>query len=142
MGKIGNEPQKHKDFTEEEIKQYLSEFKDLVRSRDYTIAQNENRIENIEFIETYKIDSEKEREILLSLEYDDFCYAVDNKKKEFAHEKLYVFCKVCPLDNWGELENVEVYIKSNITQTRKKKDFMIVISFHKRNKPITYLFKK
>lgn len=142
MGKEERESKKHIDFTEEEIEHYLVELKTLVKMRRYTIAQNENRKENIDFIEDYKINSEKEKEILLSLNSLDFCYAVDNRKKEFAHEKLYIFCKECILDNWGVLESVEVYIKANITKTKTgKSQFMIIVSFHKKNKPITYLFR-
>lgn len=95
----------------------------------------------MDFIEDYKINSIKEREILLGIQYDDFCYAVDNEKEEFAHEKLYIFCKRQELDYWGALELVDIYIKINMTKTRKGDDFTIIVSFHKRNKPISYLFK-
>lgn len=132
---------KHTDFTPEQIKEYLSKLRKLVIEGNYSISQNNNRTENISFIEEYKINSDKEREILLSIEYDDFCYAVDNQNPKFAHEILYVFNKEYELDNWGELESVDIYIKTNMTQTRRGDDIMIVVSFHKRNKPITYLFK-
>ena len=129
------------DFTPEEIKKYLDDLRRLVLDGMYVISKNENRQENNDFIEEYKIDSKKEKEILLSLQFDDFCYAVDNEKEEFAHERLYIFCKEYELDNWGTLECVEIYIKTNMTKTRRGEEYMIVVSFHKRNKPITYLFK-
>lgn len=141
MSSTERETKKHTDFTPGDIKKYLDDIRKIVLEGKYIIAKNENRQENMDFIDDYKIDTKKEKEILLSLQFDDFCYAVDNAKKEFAHEKLYIFCKGYELDNWGTLEFVEIYVKTNITQTRRGDDFMIVISFHKRNKPISYLFK-
>ena len=40
------------------------------------------------------------------------------------------------LDNWGTIENVEVYIKI----ARKQDDFIVVVSFHKPEKNIKKLF--
>lgn len=131
--------QKYTSFTIEEIEEYLLNFKQLINNGRYTIALNGNREENIEFMEDYNIDTAKAKEILLCLEALDFCYAVDNEKPQFAHEKLYIFCKAFDLDNRGDIENVDIYIKSNLTKPRG--GYLIVISFHKRNKEITYCFK-
>ncbi len=133
--------EKYKDLTPGDIKRYLDKFRKSILEGKYIISKNQNRQENIDFIEDYKIDMKKEKEILLGIQYDDFCYAVDNKKEEFAHEKLYIFCKSHELDYWGDLESVHIYIKINMTQTRRGDDFIIVVSFHKRNKPIEYLFR-
>lgn len=135
------ETRKHTSFTPDDIKKYLDDVRRMVLDGKYTISNNENRQENIDFMEEYKIDSKKEKEILLSLQHDDFCYAVDNEKQEFAHEQLYIFCINYELDNWGTLEHVDIYIKTNITTTRRGNEIIIVVSFHKRNKAITYLFK-
>ncbi|GBF12284.1 hypothetical protein [Tepidibacillus sp. HK-1] len=132
---------KYTDFTPGDIKMYLEKFRKAILDGKYIISKNQNRHENINFIEDYRIDTKKEKEILLGIQYDDFCYAVDNEKEEFAHEKLYIFSKYHELDYWGTLESVDIYIKINMTQTRKGDDFTIVVSFHKRNKPIKYLFK-
>ena len=132
---------KYEDFTSNDIKEYLSRLRDFVLSDHYIISYNENRQENVDFIEDYKIDSKKEKEILLSLDYEDFCYAVDNKKKGYEHEKLFIFCKEYELDKWGTLECVEIYIKTNVVDTCREDDYLVVISFHKRNRPITFLFK-
>lgn len=132
---------KYTDFTPKEIEKYIDNIRNLIIEGKYTVSKNEHRQENIDFIESYRIDSKKEKIILLNLKYDDFCYAVDNTKKGFSHEKLYVFCKEYELDNWGDLEKVKIYIKINITETRKDEEIMIVVSFHKVNRPIKYLFK-
>ena len=135
------DPQKFFNYTIDEIKYYLDKFRKCVLEGRYSISQNENRQENIDFIEDYKIDTKKEHEILLGLQFDDFCYAASNTNEGYEHEVLYIFCKCQELDFWGTLENVDIYIKINMTQTWKGDDYVIVISFHKRNKPIKYLFK-
>ncbi|OFI05057.1 hypothetical protein CLOACE_19310 [Clostridium acetireducens DSM 10703] len=132
---------KYTDFTIDDVKDYIHKFRKAILDSKYIISKNENRKENIDFIEDYKIDTKKEKEILLSIQYNDFCYAVDNEKKEFAYEKLYIFCKCQKLDFWGTLEDVDIYIKINMTKTRRGDDYIIIVSFHKRNKPIKYLFK-
>ena len=141
MGNTKRETKKYTDLTPDDIKAYLSKFRKFILDGKYSIAQNENRQENIDFIEDYKIDTKKEKEILLGIQYDDFCYVVDNDNEEFSHEILYIFCKCQELDYWGTLENVDIYIKINMTQIRNGDDFVFIVSFHKRNKPIEYLFK-
>ncbi len=133
--------EKHINFTPDDIKKYLEKFRRCVLESRYTISLNQNRQENIDFIEDYKINSKKEKEILLGIQYDDFCYAVDNDKEEYAHEVLYIFCKQHDLDYWGTLEAVDIYLKINMTQTRKGDDYSIVVSFHKRNLDLNYLFR-
>ncbi|MBN2259446.1 MAG: hypothetical protein JW702_02815 [Clostridiales bacterium] len=77
----------------------------------------------------------------MNLEFDDFCYAVNNKNPEFSHEVLYVFNKEYELDRWGELVSVDIYIKTNKTQTRNGEEFMVIVSFHERNMPLKFLFR-
>lgn len=137
MDSNSQESGKYTKFEKREIRDYLDELKKLVQSNRYTISRRE---ENDDFAYQYRIDSNKAKEILLNLHYNDFCYAVANVKPAYAHERLYVFCKKYELDNWGNLEIVEIYIKTNITLTRSGNDFIIVISFHKLNQPIKYLF--
>lgn len=132
---------KYMDFTEQEIKDYLEILKQLILKGSYSIAQNSNRQENVDFMMDYRINSNKAKEILLNLKYNDFCYAATNYNAGYEHEKLYIFCKEYELDKWGEHEVVKIYIKANLTQTKSGKDFAVVISFHKLNEPIRYLFK-
>lgn len=142
MSNDGKNIGKHTDLTLEDIKEYLGKFRKAVINDKYAIAKNENREENMEFIEDYKIDTKKEKGILLDIQYDDFCYAVNNENEGFEHEILYIFCKCQELDLWGTLENIDIYIKMNMMQTRRGDDYVVVVSFHKRNKPIRYLFKQ
>ena len=127
------------DFTIEDIRDYLAELKQLIMSNHYIIS---TRQENDEFAFEYRINTGMEKEILLNLQYTDFCYAAANYKPEYSHERLFVFCKQYELDHWGTFEVVEIYIKTNVTQTRSGSDYLIVISFHQLNNPIKYLFKE
>lgn len=129
------------DFSPEEIKEYLKVLKSLVLENKYSISKNSNRKENTQFIEDFRIDSRKEKEILMNLEFDDFCYAVNNKNPNFDYEVLYIFNKEYELDRWGELVSVDIYIKTNRISTRNGDDFIIIVSFHERNMPLKYLFK-
>jgi len=134
-------PQKFFNHTIDEIKDYLDKFRKCVLEGRYSISQNENRQENIDFIEDYKINTKKEHEILLGLQFDDFCYAVENDNIDYADEVLYIFCKQHELDFWGTIETVDIYIKVNMIETRKGDLFSVIVSFHKRNFEITYLFR-
>jgi len=129
------------DFKYEEIEEYLNQFKKCINNGNYTISLNEKRLENKGFIEDYKINKKKEKEVLLSLEADDFCYAVNNDNEYFAHEVLYIFCKQYTLDYWGTLEDVDIYIKINMIEVKNRDTFSVVVSFHKRNFEMHYLFK-
>lgn len=134
-------PQKFFNFTPDEIKDYLDRFRNCVLEDRYSISQNEHRQENMDFIEDYNINTKKEHEILLGLQFDDFCYAVENDNPAFPHEVLYIFCKQHKLDFWGTLETVDIYIKVNMIEKRSGDLFSVVVSFHKRNFEITYLFR-
>lgn len=102
---------------------------------------NENRQENIDFINEYNLISKKQSEILLKIEPEDFCHTLQNTNLGFEHEILYVFCPQVMLFNFsGEEELIDIYTKFNIIDVASGKR-VVVISFHKRNKPIDYLFR-
>ncbi|MCG8515594.1 MAG: hypothetical protein MI740_15750, partial [Halanaerobiales bacterium] len=141
LSRSSRRAQKHTDFTSKDIDEYLNKIRKCVRENKYSISLNENRNENMEFIEDYRIDTQKEKEILLSLTHKNFCYAVDNNNPKFPNEKLYVFCKRFQLENWGLIESVNIYIKTNKLETKNGDDFVVVISMHKLKKPMKFLFK-
>jgi hypothetical protein len=141
LSAINTNPQKFVNFSPDDIKDYLDKLRKCVLEGRYSIAKNKNRQENIDFIEDYKITTKKEHEILLGIQFDDFCYAVENEKIEYAHEILYVFCKQHKLDFWGTLENVDIYIKVNMVEMSNGNPIAFVVSFHKRNFRMTYLFR-
>lgn len=112
-----------------------------MRESRFVISKNESRQENIDFINEYNLSSKKQKEILLKIELEDFCHALQNTNLGFKHEILYVFCPqalLFSIDDQKEL--IEMYIKFNIIELSVGKR-LVVISFHKRNKPIDYLFR-
>ena len=133
--------QYNQNYTQEEIDVILQKIKDCVNDNRYTISQNENRQENIQFINEYRLDSSKQKHILLSIKALDFCHSLNNINPGFKHEILYVFCSQRTLFNaLGEEELFDMYTKFNIIEYGDNKR-VIAVSFHKRNKPIGYLFR-
>lgn len=96
---------------------------------------------NIDFINEYNLTTKRQRQILLGIVTDDFCYSLKNKRQGFEHETLYVFApKVLLQDADDNAVSLYVYTKFNIIETRRG-DFTVVISFHKLNRPIQFAFK-
>lgn len=131
----------NQNYTKEEIDVVLEKIKSCVGNNKYTIALNENRQENIDFINEYNILSNKQKSILLQIRTEDFCHTLQNTKIGYEYEVLYVFGPQIKLFNAdGEEEMVDVYAKFNIIDMPSGSR-TVVISFHKRNKPIDYLFR-
>ncbi len=134
-------PYYNQKYTKEDIDMVLVTIKECVRNNKYTIAMNENRQENIEFINEYNLRSDIQKSILLNLNVNDFCYTLQNKRIGYEYEVLYVFVPRVSLNNVdGIIEMVKIYIKVNIIEKHNGMQ-VVVISFHKCNKPIEYLFK-
>ncbi|MEA1959694.1 MAG: hypothetical protein U9N81_00075 [Bacillota bacterium] len=131
----------NQNYNREQIAVFLQTIQDCVRESRYYISKNENRQENIDFINEYNLTSKKQKDILLKIEPEDFCHTLQNTNVGFEHEVLYVFCpQVMLADFEGSEEMVDVYTKFNIIDISEGKR-VVVISFHKRNKPIDYLFR-
>lgn len=134
-------PYYNQNYTREQIDAILDKIKDCVVNNKYTIALNENRQENIDFINEYNIRSDKQKSILLQLKTEDFCHTLQNTKIGFEYEVLYVFVPQVQLFNAdGEEETVDAYTKFNVIDMSNGSR-TVVISFHKLNKPIDYLFR-
>ena len=128
-------------YTREQIEAIVGIIKDCVRTNRYSISRNENRTENIDFINNYNLSSAKQKDILLKIEIEDFCHSLQNTNAGFEHEMLYVFCPQVTLFNFDiEEKLIDIYIKFNIIEYASGKR-VIAISFHKRNKDIDYLFR-
>lgn len=131
----------NQNYTRKEVEVILEKIKNCINDNEYIISQNENRKENIKLINDYRLNSKRQKEILLSIEKDDFCHSLNNNKPGFLHEVLYVFCPQRTLfDAFGEEEIIDIYIKFNIIEYGVNRR-VIAISFHKRNKPIEYILR-
>lgn len=129
------------DYTREQIEEILNKIKAYVQENKYTIALNDKRQENIDFIIEYNIHNAKQKRILLDIKTEDFCYSLRNKNTGYEYEILYVFAPIVTLyDSGGEEEELSMYVKFNIINTNTS-DFVVVISFHRLNEEIIYLFK-
>ncbi|MCK9471898.1 MAG: hypothetical protein M0Q88_09120 [Bacilli bacterium] len=131
----------NQDYSQEEIEAYLKKIHDCVREGSFTIAQNENRQENINFKNEFNINSRKQGEILLDIKVEDFCHSLQNSNVGFEHEVLYVFCPQVQLYNIYDIkEIVDIYIKFNLIEMYNR-NRTIIVSFHKRNRSINYLYR-
>jgi hypothetical protein len=131
----------NQNYSREQIAAILTTIQDCVREGRFIISKNENRQENIDFINEYNLSSRRQKEILLKIKPEDFCHSLQNTKLGFEHEVLYVFCPQVMLFNFDGIEElVDIYTKFNLIDSDSRKR-VVVISFHKRNKPIDYLFR-
>ena len=130
-----------KDYSEEQIKNLIEIIRDCVRENRYTISLENNKLENIQFIEEYNINEKKRLNILFDLDYKDFCYGLRNLKEGVEENNLYIFCVQRELYNIeGKKELIDIYLKFNMI-CNEIEEYRILVSMHKRNKLITYLFK-
>ncbi len=134
-------PHYNRNHTKKEIVSVLEQIKTCVSANRYTISQNENRQENIDFINEYQIRSRKQSSILMQMEPDDFCYSLYNTKTGYEHEILYVFVPQVRLYHVaGMPETVDIYIKCNLIAIPGR-NHTVIISFHRCKKPVDYLFR-
>ena len=134
-------PHYNQNYTKAQIHTVLNKIKSCIEHNSYTISLNANRQENIDFINEYNIRSDRQKRILMQIEVEDFCHTLQNTKTGYEHEILYVFVPQVTLFNAeGEEETVNIYTKFNLIDMPNGHR-CVVISFHKRNKPVDYLFR-
>jgi hypothetical protein len=120
------------NYTREEIHAIFAKFKSCVEKNRYTISLNENRQENIDFINEYNIGSDKQKSILLQIETDDFCHSLRNTEIGYEYEVLYVFVQHVQLFNAeGKEETVDVYTKFSMIDLPSGSQ-AVINSFHKK----------
>lgn len=134
-------PHYNQNYSREEIKDILAKIKECISAGKYTISLNERRQENIDFINEYNIRSDRQKSILMQIKVEDFCHSLQNTKIGYEYEVLYVFVPQVQLFNAeGKEELVDLYTKFNVLNLPSGRK-TVVVSFHKRNKPIDYLFR-
>ena len=124
------------EVSRDEIKDYLNEVKKYVNDGKYQISQ---RTKNLSLYIDYVFSEERCKEVILDLDVDDFSDAVQNDHPQYPEEILYIFGKEVSLlpKQGGSAETVALYIKFN----KLTNSYVIVVSFHKQDYPLTYRFK-
>ena len=124
------------DVTKEEIKKYLNDVKSSVNAGKYQFSpRQKNQILYIDYV----FSETKAKEIILDLSVNDFSNKVQNDHPDHPEEMLYIFGKdVKLLPKYGGKEKfVSLYIKIN----KLRNNYVIVISLHEQEYPLTYRFK-
>ena len=109
-GEAALNPHYNQNYTREEIDAILAKIKSCVEKGRYVISQNENRQENIDFINEYNIRSDKQRSILMQIKTEDFCHSLQNTKMALSTKS-----------------SMSLFLKcSCLIQTGKKKPWMFI----------------
>lgn len=122
------ETEKNRRISLDEINEYLSRVRYCITNGRYKISDR-NRIENVNFINTYSLTQKKIIKMLQSIDYSNFEYSTRNNHENRNEEILYIFKKNFELDYYGKRKRVEVYIKINMI-LRNCQDFCFIVSFH------------
>lgn len=124
------------DVTKKDVEKYLSEVRAAVNAGRYQIAA---RQKNQDLYTDYVFSEADAKGVILSLRAEDFSCAVQNEHPQHPEEILYIFGKDIKLiTRFGGVEElVPLYIKFN----KIGGHYLIVISFHKQDYPLTYKFK-
>lgn len=130
-----------KDYTKEMITKLINIIKECAVEGRVTVSLEGSRTENMQFIEEYNVNEEKLVDILCGLSEEDFCYGLKNMQDGVVYDDLYIFCPEKELYNIkGEREAVDIYMRFNIMESEGG-SCRTLVSLHKRNKPITYIFR-
>lgn len=122
--------------TKSDVEQYLSDVFAAVNAGRYQISP---RQKNQDIYMDYVFTEEDAKKVILSLTAYDFSDAVQNDHPQHPEEILYIFGKdINLMPRYGDSEEkVSLYIKFN----KLTNQYVIVISFHKQEYPLTYKFK-
>lgn len=104
-----NDTYHNQNYSRKQIEAVLSTIKKCIENDQFLISMNENRQENIAFINEYNIYPKKRKEVLLQIKIEDFCHSLKNTKPGYEHEILYVFVPQVELFNTlGEKEKMGI----------------------------------
>lgn len=124
------------NVTKSDVEQYLSDVFAAVNAGRYQISP---RKKNQDIYIDYLFTEEDAKNVILSLTVYDFSGAVQNDHPQHPEEILYIFGKDISLMPrfGGSEETVSLYIKFN----KLTNQYVIVVSLHKQEYPLTYKFK-
>lgn len=114
--------------TKEDVEAFLERF--FVKVKIFGIRYRDDRPKNIDALLDLEITRRTREEVVMSLTFQDYCQGpVDDVLNKGG--EMWVFGK--------DVKGAEVYIK--ITMGRPQ-SHAICISFHRAEKPLSYLFKQ
>ena len=117
-------------YSKLEIEDLLEEIKRLIQSKSYMISTGENREKNEEFMIEFNLDDEKICELLMQIEYSDFCECLHPYDVLRNHEDYYLFAPEFTLtDLFGDVLQVIVYVKIIIKNDKKNQPFLLLYLF-------------
>jgi len=114
----------------------LVQMRECVEGDNFVIL---SRTKNDEFISEYALNRRVQRTMLLGLTVDDYCGC--DESRNFAGRFVHKFCINIELRvPDGHTEKVDVYIKFEI-EGENAEEQTVVISLHKSEHPVYYLFR-
>ena len=127
------------EYNFKDIEAYLHDVRNAVREGRYRLDLNARRQDNRNLFLEYVFDMQMVEKILLSLTPWDFSEAVQNRHEGFEEEILFIFGKTARLlQRFGDQEeNIPLYIKIN----KLAEGFVIIISFHRQRRRMTFYFE-
>src|SRR5665647_1493002 len=82
-------PNYNRNYSRDQVEAILTTIQECIMRKHYSLSKNDKRRENIEFINHYNLSSSRQKDILLKIEPDDFCYSLQNTNPGYKHEVLY-----------------------------------------------------
>ena len=124
------------NVTKSDVEQYLSDVFAAVNVGRYQISSRQKKQD---IYMDYVFTEEDAKKVILSLTVYDYSHAVQNDHPQHPEEILYIFGKdINLMPRYGDSEEkVSLYIKFN----KLTNQYVIIISFHKQEYPLTYKFK-
>ena len=114
----------------------LEKMRECVEVGEFTILQRDS---NVDFITAYSITELAQRDILLSLEIEDYCESEPSEKVPGSY--VHVFGSRPNLtDSHGTPCSVDMYIKFEIVE-KPYGSRTVFISFHEQLFPMTFPFR-
>lgn len=107
-------------------------------------SDDKERPKNEEFLTIYGNNHQRRLEIIKELTYLNFCEEQQDRLKNGPKYEniLRVFGIQKRLFNYEleQEEDIEIYIKLQLLNLEKPKDAVLVISFHRAEKPMRYMY--
>lgn len=74
---------KYIDHTKREIEEYLKAVKKSINEGNFIVCSTQKNEKNRKFLLEYRLTKNKQKQMLIELEANDFCYSADNYNDSF-----------------------------------------------------------